>query len=89
MLHAARLGVENEYALPPAEAGDGLETVDTEVCVPENLGAALDALERDGTLVSAVGQLLVGNFIGIKRKEWDDFLGATTDWELSQYLNFI
>ena len=78
MLHAARLGVENEYALPPAETGDGLETVDTEVCVPENLGAALDALECDEALVSAVGELLVGNFIGIKRKEWDDFLGVTT-----------
>jgi len=32
----------NAYPLPPAETGDGLETVDTEVCVPENLGAALD-----------------------------------------------
>ena len=89
VLQAARLGVENTYPLPPAETGDGLETVDTEVCVPENLGAALDALERDEALVSAVGELLVGNFIGIKRKEWDDWLGATTDWELSQYLNFI
>ena len=57
--------------------------------VPETLGAALDALEQDSTLVSAVGESLVANFIGIKRKEWDDFLGATTDWELSQYLNFI
>ena len=89
VLQAARLGVENGYPLPPAETGDGLETVDTEVCVPENLGAALDALERDEALVSAVGELLVGNFVGIKRKEWDDWLGATTDWELSQYLNFI
>ena len=89
VLQAARLGVENAYPLPPAETGDGLETVDTDVCVPENLGAALDALERDEALVSAVGELLVGNFIGIKRKEWDDWLGATTDWELAQYLNFI
>ena len=89
VLQAARLGVENEYPLPPAETGDGLETVDTEVCVPEGLGAALDALEQDEALVSAVGELLVSNFIGIKRKEWDDWLGATTDWELAQYLNFI
>ena len=89
VLQAARLGVENAYPLPPAETGDGLETVDTKVCVPENLGAALDALEEDEALVSAVGELLAGNFIGIKRKEWDDWLGATTDWELAQYLNFI
>ena len=89
VLQAARLGVENAYPLPPAETGDGLETVDTDVCVPENLGAALDALEQDDALVSAVGELLVRNFVGIKRKEWDDWLGATTDWELAQYLNFI
>ena len=89
VLQAARLGVENEYVLPAAETGDGLETVDTDVCVPENLGAALDALEGDSALVSALGELLARNFIGIKRKEWDDFLGATTDWELSRYLEFI
>ena len=88
-LHAARLGVEHGYALPAAETGDGLETVDTEVCVPETLGAALDVLEGDGVLASALGERLVANFIGIKRKEWDDFLGATTDWELSRYLDFV
>ena len=88
VLQAARLGVENEYALPPAETGDGLETVDTEICVPENLGAALDALEQDDALVSAVGELLVSNFVGIKRKEWDDWLGATTDWELDAVPEF-
>ena len=89
MLQAARLGVENGYPLAPAETGDGLESVDTDVAVPENLGAALDALEQDDALVSAIGALLVANHIGIKRKEWDDYLGSTTDWEMSRYLNFL
>ena len=89
LLQAARLGVEEGYPLPAAETGDGLESVDTDVCVPENLGAALDVLERDDALVSAIGDRLVANFIGIKRKEWDDYLGSTTDWELSRYLNFL
>ena len=89
MLQAARLGVEQGYPLPPAETGDGLESVDTDVAVPENLGAALDALEQDEALVSAVGALLVANHIGIKRKEWDDYLASTTDWEMSRYLNFL
>ena len=89
MLQAARLGVEKGYPLQPAETGDGLENVDTDVAVPENLGAALDALEQDSALVSAIGALLVANHIGIKRKEWDDYLGSTTDWELSRYLNFL
>ncbi len=89
MLQAARLGVEKGYPLPPAETGDGLESVDTDVAVPENLGSALDALEQDDALVSAIGALLVANHIGIKRKEWDDYLGSTTDWEMSRYLNFL
>ncbi|MDD9992873.1 MAG: glutamine synthetase family protein [Rhodospirillales bacterium] len=89
MLQVARLGVESGYPLPPAETGDGLENVDTDVAVPENLGAALDALEQDDALVSAIGALLVANHIGIKRKEWDDYLGSTTDWEMSRYLNFL
>ena len=38
-LHAARLGVEHGYALPAAETGDSLETVDTDVRVPENAEA--------------------------------------------------
>ena len=59
------------------------------MAVPENLGAALDALEQDDALVSAIGALLVANHIGIKRKEWDDYLGSTTDWEMSRYLNFL
>jgi len=89
MLQAARLGVEKNYPLPPAETGDGLESVNTDVTVPETLGAALDALEEDEALVSAIGEGLIANFIGIKRKEWDDYLGSTTDWELSRYLNFV
>ena len=44
VLQAARLGVEEGYPLPAAETGDGLESVDTDVCVPENLGAALYVL---------------------------------------------
>ena len=89
VLQAARLGVDKGYPLPAAESGDGLESVDTDVHVPENLGAALDVLEQDTTLVSAVGGPLVANFVGIKRKEWDDYLGSTTDWELSRYLDFL
>ena len=56
---------------------------------PRTWARRLDALERDEALVSAIGALLVANHIGIKRKEWDDYLGSTTDWEMSRYLNFL
>ena len=88
-LEAARLGVEGDYALPPEETGDCLESADTDRVVPETLGLALDALAADKTLVEAVGTPLVEHFIAIKRKEWNDYLGTTTDWELSSYLDFV
>ena len=89
VLHAARLGVSNEYDLPPEETGDCFEHADTERCVPENLGAALNALEADTVLVDALGDVFVAHHVAIKRKEWDDYLGSTTDWELSRYQEFL
>ncbi len=88
-LEAARLGVEGGYPLPPAETGDCLESADTERVAPETLGAALDALAADETLVAALGAPLVEHFLAIKRKEWNDYLGHTGDWELASYLDFI
>ncbi|MBL8380733.1 MAG: glutamine synthetase [Burkholderiales bacterium] len=69
VLQAARLGVVNNYALPPAETGDCFETMDATVGVPDDLGAALEALEADTALVEAVGELLVANHAAVKREE--------------------
>lgn len=69
VLQAARLGMVNNHALPPAETGDCFETKDATVGVPDNLGAALEALEADAALVEAVGELLVANHVAVKREE--------------------
>ena len=69
VLQAAKLGVERQYELPPAETGDCFENTDAKEGVPENLGAALDALQGDTTLTEAVGQTLVENLVFIKRDE--------------------
>jgi glutamine synthetase len=37
--------------------------------VPDNLGEALEALAEDKKLGAAVGELLIGNHIGIKEGE--------------------
>ena len=50
---AARLGVLAGNEPPPAEAGDGLELVSTDVHSPADLAHALDALEADEPLVDA------------------------------------
>ena len=46
-------------------------------------------LEADTDFTAAVGQDMVDHFIAIKRKEWNDYLDHTTDWELDTYLEFI
>jgi glutamine synthetase len=89
VLAAALLGVTDQPALPPAETGDGLEHVDTDRCVPPDLGAALDVLEADKALCAAVGADLVAQHLSVKRAEWRRFRQATTDWELREYLPFL
>lgn len=69
VLHAARLGVENGYDLPPMETGDGFERTDARESTADNLAGAIADLERDVALVEAVGEELVANHVFMKRKE--------------------
>ena len=89
VLQAARLGHVDKLVLGPAESGNGLDTIDATVGVPPTLSAALDALEADVALVSALGADLVGQHLTIKRAEWERFQSATTDWEMREYLHFL
>jgi glutamine synthetase len=86
ILHAGRLGVVSGDVLPPPETK--LEPDAAGGHCPPDLGAALDALESDEPLVSAIGTELVANFTAIKRVEWQRFNEAVTDWELQNYLWF-
>lgn len=89
VLQAARLGYEAKLPLQAPEGGDGFEKVDTEICTPDNLGQALDALEADTELVEAIGADLVAQHVAVKRTEWARFCNAVTDWELREYLPFL
>lgn len=88
-LQAARLGVENGYELPPEELNDGLETISTDRHTPHNLGDALDALEQDKVLGVALGQVMVDNYIAIKRAELGELDGKSNEEQLDYYMNFI
>ena len=89
VLQAARLGLENGYELPPAETGDGLETVNTERHVPDSLPDALAALEKDTALVDAIGRLLVENFIAIKQAEIEETSGKSQAEIFDYYAPFL
>lgn len=88
-LQAALLGVENGQNLPPAETGDGIDTVNTARSVASNLGASLDALEHDTALSAAIGQGLVDNFIAIKRAEIEELSGASPAEIFDYYAPFL
>ena len=62
------------------EAGIGL--------LPQNLGAALDALEADTVITQALGPV-AQEFLTLKRMEWIEYQRHVSDWEVKQYLEFF
>lgn len=89
VLQSAYLGVKNNLTPPPAEEQDCLENQSTDRHTPDDLSAALNALEADTEFVETIGQELVDNFVANKRFEWEKFTTAVTDWELKYYLPFL
>jgi len=88
-LQAARIGLEQDYELPPEELNDGLETISTDRHTPHSLSDALDALEKDKVLARAVGEVMIDNYIAIKRAELGELEGKSGDEQRAYYLNFI
>ena len=63
-----------------AEAGIGL--------LPQNLNAALDALEGDALIRNALGPV-ADEFVKLKRMEWLEYMRHVSEWEIRQYLEFF
>ncbi|MEJ5896851.1 type III glutamate--ammonia ligase [Aquabacterium sp. G14] len=62
------------------EAGIGL--------LPQNLSAALDALDADTLIKDALGPV-ADEFLKLKRMEWLEYMRHVSDWEIKQYLEFF
>jgi glutamine synthetase len=71
----------NTYDL--LQAGANIEKV------PDSLGAALDSLERDEVVRSALPGRLYRVFHHYKRDEWERYLATVTDWEREEYLEVL
>jgi len=89
ILQAARLGVMQKLTPPPPEPMGPRERHTTDRHVPNDLNAALDALESDQELSAAIGKDTVAMFLAVKRLEWQKFVTSVTDWELNHYLPFL
>ena len=57
--------------------------------VPGHLGEALEALEQDEVVRSAMPGRLYDVYMHYKRDEWQRFLGAVTDWERERYMDIL
>ena len=89
VLQAALLGVENGYELPAIETGDGFENTDAKEGVAADLAGAIDDLENDTVLASAVGQGLVDNHVFMKRQEVEKTAGLDAEAERAFYAHFV
>ncbi|NGQ90469.1 glutamine synthetase [Rhodobacter sp. HX-7-19] len=75
LLQAARLGMENAYPLPEAEAGDCFDRIDAGFGVAASLAEAMDDLEADTALCAALGPEIAEHHIFMKRIEVDKTAG--------------
>jgi glutamine synthetase len=92
LLRAGLDGVRRKIDPGPPQQGNTYDLLaeGTEIeKVPDSLGAALDALEQDEVVRSALPGRLYGVFRHYKRDEWERYLAAVTDWEREEYLEVL
>ena len=57
--------------------------------LPMSLGEALDELEKDETIKSAMPDEMYRVFTHYKRDEWEKFMSTVTEWDLKQYWDYL
>ena len=85
-------GIEKDM-IPPAEINDNIFAMDAATraargidSLPGSLSDAVDALEADELIAGTLGDHVLKNYVAGKRKEWDAFRTAVTDWEIGKYV---
>lgn len=54
--------------------------------LPGDLAEAIDYLEKDEVVQSALGEAIVTAIVAAKRQEWHDYIHRVHQWELERYL---
>ena len=54
-----------------------------------SLGDALDALEQDEVIKSALPGEMYRVFMHYKRDEWERFMATVTDWDIGDVLDYL
>jgi len=84
-------GIDRELDPGPACSDDLFELPLAEIrargipLLPQHLGEAIDALNRDQVLCAALGGALAAEFSRLKRAEWIEYSRHVSAWELDRY----
>lgn len=54
--------------------------------LPPNLWAALEELEKDEVIKTALGEHILENYLRAKRQEWEEYICHVHPWEQERYL---
>ena len=95
LLAAGLKGIEEEYPLPSPVTSDVSRMPAEERTargisrLPTNLGEAIALAEESPLLRETLGDFVHETLIRNKRKEWEDYSSAVTDYEISRYLPLL
>ncbi|GAW91961.1 type I glutamate--ammonia ligase [Calderihabitans maritimus] len=92
MLKAGLDGIKNSITPPPPTDRNIYTMTEAErlelgiESLPGSLAEALDELEKDEVIKSALGEHVYSRFMEAKRIEWDNYRKQVHQWEIDQYL---
>ncbi|MEX2524105.1 MAG: glutamine synthetase family protein [Gammaproteobacteria bacterium] len=93
LLKAMSEGIEKKTDPGEPEQGniyDTMEEVEGKYTkIPTSLGEALDALDEDDTVLSALPGEMYQVWNHYKRNEWETFLATVTEWDLETYIDCL
>jgi glutamine synthetase len=78
-------GIRSRLSPPEPTTGDAYRESESHDRLPRTLLGALEALEDDEVLRDALGELLVEEYVTIKREEFDRYQHHVSDWERAEY----
>ena len=93
ILAAGLKGIEEKYELPPATEDDVWSLTDGErralglQPLPGSLRQAMAAMENSELVAETLGEHVFDFFLRNKKREWEDYRGHVTRFELERYLS--
>jgi glutamine synthetase len=91
MLAAGLDGIRQRMPLPDASEETLLRQDRSRMrqfeTLPSSLEEALDALEQDDVILSALGAYIGDRYVALKRQELEDYHRQVTPWELKRYIS--